>query len=241
VIVQYGSSHEVGCERRRGATMGTAIGASLPYAVAAALSPVPITAVTLILLMRRGIASSLFAAGRVFSYAVLLTIVIVASELIRPGTDAAPSLIGVIARFAIGGAALGAGVWTWIRRSPADSSTAPSRWARAVDNITPARSAALGVVLSAGPKNLVLLAGGGLVVAGARLSWAGEAAAGVVFLGIASSTVLVPVMLYYAVGARALNALGSLQAWMQTNSATISTVLLILAGVVLIGSGITGL
>lgn len=221
--------------------MGTAIGVSLPYAVAAALSPLPVTAITLILLARRGFASSLFAAGRVFSYALVITIVIVASELIRPGTDVAPSPAGEIARFALGTIALAAGIWTWLRRSPADQSTGSGRWMRAMARITPARSAALGFALSAGPKNLVLLAGGGLAIAGARATWPGEALAGLIFVAIASATATLPVVLYYALGTRALNALRSLQEWMQMNSAGISAVLLILVGVFLIGSGITGL
>lgn len=221
--------------------MGLAIGASLPYAVAAALSPLPITAVTLILLARRRIASSLFAAGRIFSYALVLTVVIAASELIRPGTDVAPSAAGEIARFALGAIALGAGIWTWLSRASSDKSTSPSRWLGAVGRMTPTRSAALGFALSAGPKNLVLLAGGGLAIAGARVTWAGEALAGVVFVAVASSTALVPVVLYWALGTRALNWLRSGQEWMQMNSAAISAVLLILVGVVLIGSGISGL
>lgn len=221
--------------------MFTAIGTSLPYAVAAALSPVPITAVTLILLARRGLASTLFAAGRVFSYILVITCVIVGSELIRPGTDVAPTPIGEIARFALGGLALVAGAWTWLSRSGADKATSPSRWMRALANIRPTRAAMLGFALSAGPKNLVLLAGGGLVIAGARLTWGGEALAGAVFVAIASSTATLPVVLYYALGTRALNALRSIQGWMQMNSAGISTVLLILVGAFLIGSGITGL
>lgn len=45
--------------------MGTARGASLPYAAAAAMSPLPITAVTLVALSRRGLASGFCAGGRV--------------------------------------------------------------------------------------------------------------------------------------------------------------------------------
>lgn len=221
--------------------MGTAIGASLPYAAAAALSPIPITAVTLILLARHGFASSLFVAGRLFSYAFVLTGVVVLSDLIRPGTDAAPSGLGVALRIVLGAIAVGAGIWTWVGRSSERESTAPTRWARVTDRITPTRGAALGVALSAGPKSLLLLAGGGLALAGARVSWTGEAVAVLVFLAVAGSTVLVPVILYYAFGARALKGLRRLQGWMQTDGVTISALLLILVGVVLIGSGIVGL
>lgn len=221
--------------------MGTAIGASLPYAVAAALSPVPITAVALILVAHRGIAASLFAAGRVFGYALVLTCVIIGSELIRPGTEVDPSPAGEIARFAIGAIAVGAGIWSWLGRSSTESSIAPGRWVTVVDRITPRRSAPLGFALSAGPKSLVLIAGGGLAIVAASASWREEALAALIFLGVATSTALVPIVLYYALGARAAGPLRSLHGWMQTNSAGISAVLLILVGVVLIGSGISGL
>ncbi|MBO0702082.1 MAG: GAP family protein, partial [Candidatus Dormibacteraeota bacterium] len=156
------------------------------------------------------------------------------------GTNLAPTPIGEIARFALGAIALGAGIWTWLSRS-SERSTSPARWMGAVGRITPTRSAALGFALSAGPKSLVLLAGGGLAIAGVRTSWAGEALAGVVFVAVASSTALVPVVLYYALGKRALNWLHSVHDWMQLHSAAVSAVLLILVGVVLIGSGISGL
>lgn len=221
--------------------MGTALGASLPYAVAAALSPVPITAVTLILLAHRGLAGGLFASGRMLGYALVITCVIVGSELIRLGTDLAPSPAGEIARFAVGAIALGAGIWTWLNRSSRDKATSPSSWIRVIDRVTPRRSAALGFALSAGPKSLVLLAGGGLAIAGARVTWAGEALAGLVFVCVAGSTAMVPVVIYYALGARATGVLRSLEAWMETNSAGVSAVLFILVGVFLIGSGISAL
>lgn len=222
--------------------MGTAIGASLPYAVAAALSPVPITAVTLILIAHRGFTGSLFSAGRVAGYAVVLTVVIATSELIHLGTDLAPSPAGEIARFVLGAIAVGAGIWTWFGRSSVESSTASRRWVQGLGRrITPTRSAALGFALSAGPKSLLLLVSGGLVIAGARVTPVGEALAGVVFVAVATSTALVPVALYYALGARGMSTLQSIQDWMQMHGAAISAVILVLAGVFLIGSGISGL
>jgi len=221
--------------------LGTAIGSSLPYAVAAALSPIPITALTLILIGHHGVAGGLFAAGRVLSYALVLTILIIGAELFNAGTDAAPSALGVAVRIALGAVAIGAGVWTWVGRSSERKAPAPTRWMQAVSGMRPSRAGALGVALSSGPKSLVLLAGGGLTIAGARLDIAGEALAGVIFLGVATSTVLLPVVLYYVLGARSLSTFRSLQDWMQTNNAGIGAVLLILVGVVLIGSGISGL
>lgn len=220
--------------------MAAAVGASLPYAVAAALSPLPITALTLIVLAHRGLASILFTCGRVLSYALVLTVVIAASELIRLGTNLAPSPAGEVARLGLGAITLGAGIWTWLGRS-GDKPPATSRWMGAVTRLTPMRSAGLGFALSAGPKSLVLVAGGGLAIAGVRATWVEEALAGVVFVVVAASTAAIPVVLYYALGTRGLTALRSVQDWMQMNSAAVSAVLLILVGVFLIGSGISGL
>jgi hypothetical protein len=219
----------------------SAIGASLPYAVAAALSPIPISAVTLILLADRRLAGGLFAVARVFSYAVVLTCVIVGSELILERTGVRAKDARVAVRFVLGTIAIGTGIWTWLCRPSETKPAAQPRWMGAVVGITPTRSAALGTALSIGPKSLVILAGGGLAIAGGRVTWFGAVLEGLVFLIVSTSTVLVPVVLCYTVGDRADDALRTLQGWMQTNTAAMTAVILILVGVLLIGSGIRSL
>jgi hypothetical protein len=222
--------------------VATAIGSSLPFAVAAAVSPIPISIVILIQLAHpKDPSSLLFATGRILGYAVVLTIVILAAEVIRPGLDAAPSVTGLIARLGVGALSLGVGIWTWLQRRSGGETKVLRAWLRVVEGVTPMRAGGAGLAVSVGPKNLLLLAGGGLALAGTPLSPVGLLVPALVFLAIATSTVSGPVLLYYALGARAVAMLNSWQGWIQDNTIAISGLLLVLVGVVLIGSGVIGL
>jgi len=115
------------------------------------------------------------------------------------------------------------------------------KWLQAIEAITPVKSAGLGVVLSAvNPKNLLLIVGGGLAIAGAPTTAGGKTVAAVVFVVLAVSSVVVPVVLYHALGARGERMLESLNQWLQANNATVMAVLLLVIGVVLVGKGLGG-
>jgi hypothetical protein len=142
--------------------LGQAIGGILPFAVAATLSPVPITAVILILLAGGARASGLtFAAGRVLGYALVITVVILAAGAIQHPHGRVPSVSGSIARLVVGLAAICLGVWTLARRRPDRAAATTPRWTRVVQGITPIKSAGVGFALSIGPQSILLLAGGG--------------------------------------------------------------------------------
>ena len=51
---------------------------------------------------------------------------------------------------------------------------------------------------------------------------------------------VVPVVLYHALGARGERMLESLNQWLQANNATVMAVLLLVIGVVLVGKGLGG-
>jgi Sap, sulfolipid-1-addressing protein len=61
-----------------------------------------------------------------------------------------------------------------------------------------------------------------------------------VFIAIGSLTILAPVVLYFALGARATVILEDVKNWMAVHNAAIMTVLLLLLGVKLIGDAIAG-
>ncbi len=221
--------------------LGAAIAGGLPYAIASAASPIPVAAVILMLLARRGAAGLTFSLGRLTGYAVILALVIFASELIGRGLETERSVAGTVARLIAGFALLIAGTWTWLRRGRRGATGGLWRRVRALDRITPTTGAGVGFALSIGPKSLLMGTGGGLAIAGATVTPAGGVAAAVVFLAIAGSTVLVPVALYYGAGSRALTVLEPLEPWMETHAIAISAAALAAVGVVLIGTGLTGL
>lgn len=222
--------------------MGQAIGESITLAVGVAVSPVPIIAVIVMLLSRRAGANSLaFAAGWVVGIAGATAVVIIASGSIGTGSGGSPSAGVSAVKLALGVLVLLLGVRSW-RKRPTSGEPAPlPRWLQAVDELTPAKSAGLGMVLSAlNPKNLLLTVGGGLAIAGAPASSGGKAVAAAVFVVLAVSTVLVPVAAYHVSRPRAERVLEPLKGWLQANNANVMAVLLLVIGVVLIGKGIAG-
>jgi threonine/homoserine/homoserine lactone efflux protein len=103
------------------------------------------------------------------------------------------------------------------------------------------RFGALGVALSAiNPKNLLMMVGGGIAIANAPASTGGKVVAAAVFVLLAVSTVVLPVVLFHVLGARGQTILESLNSWLQANNAVVMAVLVLVIGVVLIGKGIAG-
>lgn len=215
--------------------VGAAIAYSLPYALGAAASPLPITAVVLMLLSTRGAPPALaFALGRLFVYALIIALVTITSELIGRGLHSDLQFASLIAQLVAGVATLGVGIWTFPRGRRSTATNGLWERVRTLDRIAPVRAAGVGMVLALGPGNLILLLGGGLAIAGQVASPAAGAVAAVVFLAIACSTVLVPIFLVYVAGPRAVETLKPLEAWLGTHGPTLSAAALVVIGIVLI-------
>lgn len=222
--------------------MGQAIGESITFAIGVAISPIPIIAVILMLLSKRaGVNALAFAAGWVFGVVGATVVVIVASGAIGTGSGGAASHGTSTVKLVLGGVLIMLGIRNWRKRpAPGEAASLP-RWLQVVEGITAPKSAALGVGLSAlNPKNLVMIVGGGLAIAGAPTTTGGKVLAGAVFVALAVSTVVVPVILYGILGERARNMLESLSSWLEPNSNAIMGVILLVIGVVLIGKGVGG-
>jgi hypothetical protein len=208
-----------------------------------AISPIPIIAVILMLLSKKAGANSLaFAVGWVVGVAGATAIVIAASGAIGTDSGGGPSHGVSIAKLVLGILLLFTGLRHWRERpGPGEQASLP-KWLQSIEGITPIKSGALGIGLSAiNPKNLIMIVGGGLAIAGAPASSGGKVVAAVVFVLLAISTVVLPVVLYRILGNRAQRPLESLNVWLQANNATVMAVLILVIAVVLIGKGISGL
>jgi len=112
----------------------------------------------------------------------------------------------------------------------------------AIDDVTPVKAVGLGFLLSAvNPKNLLLCVAAGVTIAGGGLDTGQEVIATAVFVVIAVSTVVVPVLGYALAKERMAHPLDELKVWLQQNNATVMAVLVLVIGVTLIGKGIGGL
>jgi Sap, sulfolipid-1-addressing protein len=222
--------------------MGQAIGESIVFAVVIAISPIPIVAVILMLLSKKAGANSVaFAGGWVVGVVGALAVVILASGAIGTGTDDAPSHGTSTVKLVLGILVLVLALRNWRKRPPPGEIAPLPKWLRAIGGITPVKSAGLGVVLAAvNPKNLLLLVGGGLAIAGAPATPGGKTVAAAVFAVLAVSSVVAPVVIYRVRGARLDPVLQSLNRWLQANNATVMAVMLLVIGVVLVGKGVGG-
>ena len=127
-------------------------------------------------------------------------------------------------------------------RPPAGIAAPLPKWLQAVDQLTPGTSFAMGALLSGvNPKNLILAAGAGLVIAQAQLSTANALVGVLAFVVIGSLSIAIPVLYARLGGPGARSRLGAARAWLGVNNATVMAVLLLLFGVILIGHGLGGL
>ncbi len=222
--------------------MGQAIGNSITLAVGVAISPIPIIAIILMLLSKRaGVNSLAFGLGWVIGIAGALTVVILASASIGTGTDGSQSNGTSTTKVILGALLLFLALRNWRKRPASGQSATLPKWLEAIEGITPIKSGGLGIALSAlNPKNLILIVGGGLAIAGAPASSGDKAVAAVVFVVIAACTVIAPLVAFWILGPRSRPILTSLDTWLRANNAVVMAVLLGVIGVDLIGKGVGG-
>lgn len=221
--------------------MGTAISAVLPLALGIALSPIPIIATILLLLSPRARASSVgFAAGWILG---ILTAVIV--FLLCAAVISTPVVGGV--RPVQGGIHLLLGV-TLIGlsahqfRSQARSHGRPPelpRWMQGIGRLGFWDALGLGILLAAAnPKNLVLGAAAGVVIGTSNLAVGNAVGAIAVYVLLAASTIVVPVVGFLVARDRLRRPLDSLRSWLERENAVIMGVVLLILGVVVIAKGL---
>lgn len=223
--------------------MGNVIGQILPLAVGVALSPVPIAAVILMLFTPRARGNgSAFALGWLLGIAVVMTILLVVSGAGDVATSDAggPSTTVGWMKVALGAVLIVLAVRRWRNRPRGDDTPEPPRWMKDLDTFTPVKSLLLGALLSGvNPKNLALILAATATIAAGGLSGSEEAVVTVIFIVLASITVVTPVVAFLVMGERASTALRSAQEWMMTNNNTVMAVILVVFGVKLLGDGIS--
>ena len=115
------------------------------------------------------------------------------------------------------------------------------KWMGAVDAFTPAKALGAGVALSvANPKNLLVIIGAAAADAETGISGGEQAVVWLIFTLIAAVGVAIPVVMYFAMGARAADVLDRLKAWMIRNSSVVMAVLCLVIGAKLVGDAISG-
>jgi threonine/homoserine/homoserine lactone efflux protein len=134
----------------------------------------------------------------------------------------------------IGLLVVAAGSW---KKRPASGETAETPgWMASLDEFGLGKSFGIGFLLSAvNPKNLMLVLAAAVTISASDLSMGSQVIVLLVFVAIAASTVVIPVIWYLLAGERADATLSKAKGWLIQNNSTVMAVLLLVFGVKLIG------
>ncbi|WP_168197214.1 GAP family protein [Agromyces laixinhei] len=219
-----------------------AIGHILPIALAVAISSVPIMATIVILLSpRRGASAAPFLIGWVLGMVMLVVITTLSAQAVpTPRSDRQPATAVGIAEIAVGAALIVIAIVSWrrARRNPVDGMPA---WLGKLTSIGPWSAFGLGAALNIRPKEILLAIAAGLAVRGAGLTVTESVIAIVVYTVIGASTVAVPVIATLVDAKGMQPRLLSMQEWLGRNNRVVTSLILLLVGVFIIGSGIARL
>jgi threonine/homoserine/homoserine lactone efflux protein len=223
--------------------MGKAIGGILPYAVGASISGIAIIAIILLLVTPKAKTNgTAFAVGYVLGFALVGTIVLVFAGGKNYSSSSGPTQTVSIIKLLLGLLLLVAAVRQWRGRPREGEAPQLPKWMGTIDSFTVGKSFGIGVLLSTvNPKNLAMSVGAGIAIAQAGISTGQEAVVLIIYVVIGASTVLAPVVVYFAMGDRAATILGGWRKWLEENNAVVGAVVLLVLAAVLIGQGITGL
>lgn len=221
--------------------MGTAIGSALTQAVGIAISPLPIVLVILMLVSVRARVNGIaFAAGWVVATLGVSTLSFSLAGAADAGSSSSGGAEGVNwLQIALGVVFLALAVRQFRNRpGPGEDPTTPKLF-DAVDSMGGAKAFLLGAAgCVANPKNLPLSISAGTAVAEAGAAGGTAVAALVVFVLVASVTVIVPVVVYFALGERSARLLDGWKTWLVANNAAVMTVLFTVLGAKMLADGL---
>lgn len=212
---------------------------SLPIALGIVVATLPVLAVPLILITRREIGILLtFMAGYAGGLLAVGGVVISFADLVTPN-DAGPARWIVWLRILLGLTLLVLAWRKWQgRAAPGDAEDVPG-WMKSIDTIDTWRAALLGFALVAlNPKNVVLVASGGLAIAQATPTPLAQAGALLVFAAVSGIGIAMPYLMWITMGEAAIAPLDRLKAAMARNNRLIVTAILAVLGLVVIVSAL---
>lgn len=217
------------------------IGDLLPSAVGVALSPIPIIAVILMLGTARARTDGpAFAAGWMLGMVAVAAVVLVLTSSADTSSTASDGVNWVKVAIGILFFVLAAKQWR-TRSAPGEEPEMPG-WMKTIDEIEPGRAFVLGAGLSGlNPKNLALTLAATATISQAGLSTGDTVVAVLVFVLLASITVVGAVAFYLVAEDRAKAPLAEIKQFMVAHNAVIMMVILVVLGAKILGDGFGGL
>ena len=219
-----------------------AIGHILPIALAVAISSVPITATIVILLSPKGSQTALpFLIGWALGMAVVVTLFTLGAHAIpSPRSDRRPDTVIATLEVLVGAVLVVLAIVEW-RRARRHPSDAMPKWLGEVDKLGPWSAFGIAFALNARPKGLLLALAAGLAIRAPDLTVGESAIVILIYTIIGASTVAVPVILALADPKGMQPRLIAMKDWITRNQGTVTALILLLVGVVIIGMGLAAL
>ncbi|MDD1721252.1 MAG: GAP family protein [Euryarchaeota archaeon] len=217
------------------------IGDILPLAAGVALSPLAILAVILMLTSKRAKSTSFsFMLGWVLGLIAVGGVALTLADT-QELSSGLPALVALVIRFALAALLLFLAYRQWNKRPKTGSAPQVPKWMDAIDSIMPIRAFGFAVLLSAvKPKNLILTVAAALDIAQGTVNTVQGVIGLVVYVLIASSSIMAPVVLFLVLGDKAVWLLEGLKRWFVDNNATVMFVVLLVFSAVLIAEGVNG-
>lgn len=219
--------------------MPQAIGQLLPIALAVAISSVPIMATILILLSPKRAQSAIpFMVGWILGIATVVSICTVFAQLIPTSrSPRRPETVIGTAEILVGLALIVIAIIEW-RRARRNPATAMPKWLNAVGSFGPWSSFGIAFALNVRPKGLLLAVAAGLALRAGELSLGESAIAIAIYTLVGCSTVAVPIIVTLAAPERMEPRLVLAKDWIVRNNGVITAIILVMIGVVIIGTGL---
>ncbi len=217
---------------------GSVLAELIPLGMVIALSPLSIIPAVLALHTDRPRPTGLaFLAGWLLGLSALTSIFVAGSGLVG-SLDKPPGWASWL-RIVVGAALIVFGGYKWATRHKADHSPA---WMRKLSGLTPGRALITAAVLAVvNPKVLFMCIAAGLAIGSAGIGVAHAWLAMLYFVGIAGSTVILPILAYAVTGERLAAPLTRLKEWMERQHAVLVAAILLVIGVMVLYKGIHGL
>jgi hypothetical protein len=220
--------------------MGQVIGEILGLAVGVAISPIPIIAVVLLLSTPRGKGNSLsFLLGWLIGLGLVGVIVLLVADPAGASEDGGPAAwVGWLVLI-LGALSIVLGIRQFLGRPRGGEEPPMPKWMGAIDKFKPGQSLGIGFVLAAlNPKNLTLTLAAAATIAGAGLAGGDPYIVLAVFVVIGTLGLAIPIGIYFLGGDKAAETLADLRHWLAVNNAAIMSVLFVVIGAKLVGSGL---
>ncbi|MGN6696123.1 MAG: GAP family protein [Aquihabitans sp.] len=217
------------------------IGDFLPSAVGVAISPIPIIAVILMLGTPRARSDGpAFAAGWIVGMIAVAAVVLLLTGSADTSSAANDGVNWL--KVGIGILFLVLAKKQWDARPAKGEQAEMPGWMRKVDELEPGKAFTLGAALSGlNPKNLALTAAAAATISQAGLSTGDTVVAVLVFVILASITVVGAVVFYLVAEEKAKGPLATLKEFMAEHNAVIMMVILVILGAKILGQGFGGL